>query len=305
MLIRFAMKEFLSEKEYENLSKNTISAYQMLFDDFLSWTEKEGFSRVTELTTRVIKNYLTLCKTEKGNNPTSLNTKRRQFRAWFNFLVQEDIVESNPTDPIKRAKEDIRIKTFTDEEVKEILSHLRRTKRREDTLFAVRNYTIFLTLIGTGLRASECTGLKWSDIDLINRTLKVFGKNRKEQLVPLSEVLVKELAFWREYCLSHFNGELSQYVFVNQGNKQFTVNGLKCWFKRLAQIMDFPETRCSAHSCRHYFAKSWITSGGDISTLSKVLRHTSIKTTEKYLQFWGNEVSEDNDKFNPLNKINI
>jgi len=69
--------------------------------------------------------------------------------------------------------------------------------------------------------------------------------------------------------------------------------------------MDFPETRCSAHSCRHYFAKSWIQNGGDISRLAKILRHSSIKTTEKYLHFWGNEVADDNDKFNPLNKLNI
>ncbi|PGT76184.1 tyrosine-type recombinase/integrase [Bacillus sp. AFS040349] len=302
MLIRFAMKEFLSEKEYENLSKNTLKAYQMLFDDFLSWCEREDLSRITDVTSRALKNYLSLCKTEKGNNPTSLNTKRRQFRAFFNFLVQEDIIQENPTDSIKRVKEDIRIKTFTDDEVKEILSHLRRTKRREDTYFAVRNYTMFLTLIGTGLRASELTSLKWSAVDLHNRSIKVFGKMRREESVPLSEPLVKELAYWKEYCLSQF-GELSPHVFPNQKNQALTVNALKCWFKRLAQVMDFEETRCSAHSCRHYFAKTWIQNGGDISTLSKVLRHTSIKTTEKYLQFWGNEVAEDNDKFNPLTKL--
>jgi integrase/recombinase XerD len=304
MLIRDSVKEFLTEKEYENLSKNTLKAYEMLFDDFLNWCEKQGFSRVSDLTTRAIKSYLAFCKTEKGNNPTSLNTKRRQFRAFFNFLVREGIIEENPTDSINRVKEDIRIKTFTDEEVKEILSYLRRIKHRENSFYAVRNYTIFLTLIGTGLRASELTSLKWSDVDLVNQSIKVFGKMRKEESVPLSTSLSKELAYWKEYCLKEF-GELSQSVFVTQQNKPLTVNGLKCWFKRLAKVMDFPETRCSAHSCRHYFAKSWIQSGGDISTLSKVLRHTSIKTTEKYLHFWGNEVAEDNEIYNPLNKLSI
>lgn len=304
MFIQRAYEEFISEKEYENLSKNTINGYQMLFDDFMSWTEKQGLSQVQDLDTRVIKNYLYLCKTKKGNNPTSLNTKRKQFRAFFNYLIQEDIIEINPTEHIKRVKEDIRIKTFTDEEVKEILSHLRRLKRRENTILSIRNHTVFLTLIGTGLRASECTGLKWSSVDLINRSIKVFGKNRIEQTVPISESLVKELSYWKEYCLSQF-AELSPWVFVTQQNKQFTVNGLKCWFKRLAQLMDFSETRCSAHSCRHYFAKKWIQSGGDISTLSKVLRHTSIKTTEKYLQFWGNEVADDYDKYNPLKELSL
>lgn len=302
--MRFAYKEFMSEKEFEGLTQNTIKGYEMLFSDFLSWTEREGITNVKEISPRMLKKYLARCKTEKGNNATSINTKRKQFRAFFNFLVEEGLLEVNPTDQIKRVKEDIRIKTFSDSEVKEILSYLRRMQRREQTFFAVRNYTIFLTLIGTGLRASELTSLTWSSVDLNNMALKVFGKMRKEEVVPLSDKLAKELAYWKEYCERKF-GDLSQSVFVTQQNKPLTVNGLKCWFKSLAKKMDFPETRCSAHSCRHYFAKSWITNGGDVSTLAKVLRHSSIKTTEKYLHFFGNEVSEHHEKYNPLSKMTL
>ncbi|BBN98040.1 hypothetical protein St703_07450 [Sporolactobacillus terrae] len=71
----------------------------------------------------------------------------------------------------------------------------------------------------------------------------------------------------------------------------------------MSEHMDFPQTRCSAHTCRHYFAKKWIQAGGDISTLAKMLRHTIVKTTERYLHFYGNEVAEDNDKFNPLSDL--
>lgn len=302
MLIRFAMKEFLSEKEFENLSQNTLKGYKMLFDDFEKYCEGNGLERVEDLTSRALKGYLNYCKNEKGNNPTSINTKRKQFRAFFNFLVTEGILEDNPTDNIKKVREDIRIKTFTDDEVKAILSHLRRTKRKEDSFYAVRNYCIFLTLIGTGLRASELTSLSWNNVDLKNRTIRVFGKMRREEAVPLSERLCEELRYWETYCIQTF-GKRPQSVFVNVSGEGLTVNGLKLWFKRMAKKMDFPETRCSAHSCRHYFAKTWIQNGGDISTLARVLRHSSIKTTEKYLQFWGNEVAEDNDKFNPLNKL--
>jgi len=296
------MKEFLSEKEFENLSENTLKGYKMLFEDFEKHCEGNGLERIDDLTSRALKGYLNVCKNEKGNNPTSINTKRKQFRAFFNFLQSEGIINENPTDNIKRVREDIRIKTFTDDEVKQILSNLRRVKRKEDSFYAIRNYTIFLTLIGTGLRASELTSLTWNNVDLKNRSLKVFGKMRREEPVPLSERLCDELRYWETYCTQTF-GKRPHSVFVNSSGKGLTVNGLKCWFKRLAQKMDFPETRCSAHSCRHYFAKTWIQNGGDISTLAKVLRHTSIKTTEKYLQFWGNEVAEDNDKFNPLNKL--
>lgn len=302
MLLKFAFEEFLSEKEFENLSKNTIEGYKMLFSDFLSWAEENGIERVEDVSSRHLKAYLNMCKTEKGNNPTSINTKRKQFRAFFNFLVSEGILDENPTDNVKRVREDIRINTFSDEEVQQIITYLRRTKRREDTFYAVRNYTIFMTLIGTGMRVGELVSLKWHNVDFQHRTIKVFGKMRREEFIPLSERLCDELRYWEGYCTRHF-GKTPQSVFMSLSGAPLTVNGVKCWFKRLAKKMNFPETRCSAHSCRHYFAKKWIQNGGDISTLARVLRHSSIKTTERYLQFWGNEVAEDNDRYNPLNNL--
>ena len=302
MLLRFAYEEFINEKEFENLTGHTMSAYQFLFSDFLSWCETKGYERVEELNSRALKSYLTHCKTERGNNPTSLNTKRKQFRTFFNFLHEEGIIDTNPTDAVKKVREDVRINTFTDNEVKQILSHLRRSRRKEDSFHAVRNYTVFLALIGTGVRVSELTSIKWSSVDLQKKTLGVFGKMRREEYIPLSESLIKELTYWRDYCEKNFS-ELSSHVFVNKQNEPLTPNAIKCFFKRLAKRMDFTETRCSPHSCRHYFAKTWIQNGGDISTLARVLRHSSIKTTEKYLHFWGNEVADDNEKYNPLSNI--
>lgn len=304
MLLQRAYREFILEKEFENLAPSTLKSYELLFNDFLSWAEEENITNVEHVTSKVLKRYLVRCQTVKGNNPTSINTKRKLFRAFFNFMKEEGHLDENPTDSVKKVREEIRIKTFSDNEVKEILKHLRRVQRRERSFFSVRNYIIFLTLIGTGLRASELTSLKWKDVDLKNMTLRVFGKMKRDEIVPIDEKLSKELAYWRDYCKERF-GELSSSVFVNQKNNAITVNALKCWFKRLAKEMSFPETRCSAHSCRHYFAKVWIQNGGDISTLAKVLRHSSIKTTEKYLHFFGNEVSEHHEKFNPLKKLSI
>lgn len=304
MLIRMAVKEFLSEKEFENISKSTLRSYEIFFNGFLGWCEENELERIDQLTTRTLKGYLHYMKMERDNNPTSVNTKRKRLKTFFNFLIAEGLAEENPADGIKKLREDIRIKTFSDQEVNEILSHLRRMRRREDGFYSIRNYAMFLTLIGTGLRVGELCSLRWSSIDLQKRTFVVFGKMRRDEQVPLSDRLVSELGYLRDYYRQHF-GEIPESVFVNRRGEPLTENGVKCWFKRLAKQMSFPETRCSAHSCRHYFAKTWIQNGGDISTLAKILRHTSIKTTEKYLHFWGNEVADDNDKYNPLNKINF
>ncbi|MFP3339597.1 site-specific integrase, partial [Micrococcus sp. SIMBA_131] len=89
------------------------------------------------------------------------------------------------------------------------------------------------------------------------------------------EKLAGELAYWQIWCKNNFS-DLSPYVFVSQNNKPISSNAIKCVFKRLAKVMNFPETRCSPHSCRHYFAKKYIQNGGDIVSLARILRHTNI-----------------------------
>lgn len=304
MLIRFAFKEFISDKELEGLRETTLSGYKMLFNDFLSWTEEEGITHVKEITPRILKSYLSHCKNARGNSPTSLNTKKKLFNTFFNFLITEELLESNPTTQIKKVKEDIRIKSFTDEEIKQILSHLRRNKRRENDLHSIRNYTIFIVLLGTGLRVGELASLKWHDINFHNGSLKVFGKGREEQLVPMTEKVAHEFAYWKSYCENKF-GTLSSHVFINQKNKPLTVNAVKSFFQRLSSVMEFEEARVSAHTLRHTFARKFIENGGDVSVLSKILRHSSISTTERYLNFFSNKLSEDNERFNPLNDLRI
>ncbi len=134
--------------------------------------------------------------------------------------------------------------------------------------------------------------------------MKVFGKAIREANVPLANRLLRELALWKTYCEKKFN-KTSPHAFVSQTNKLLTVNAGKCFFKRLAQAVGFPEARCSAHSCRYYYAKTYIQAGGDIVSLARILRHTSIKTTERYLHFFGNELAEQNEKFNPLNNLRL
>ncbi|WP_129727954.1 tyrosine-type recombinase/integrase [Ectobacillus funiculus] len=301
MLVRFLIEEFIAEKRYENVTEHSIKTSEYNYKHLEGFLVAQGIEQVNDITPRVAKRYMMYCK-ENGDKPTTLNSRLKRIKALFNWAVKEKIIEENPFTEVKKVREDARIHTFTDEEVKEIISYLRRKKRREDTFYAVRNYTAFLTLIGTGIRLGELVNLRWEDINFETGQMKVFGKARKEANVPIASSLLRELSLWRVYCEEKFN-KLSSNVFVNKTNQSLTDNAIKCFFKRLSQAMEFPETRCSAHSCRHYYAKTYIQSGGDIVSLARILRHTSIKTTERYLHMFSNELKENNEKFNPLNKL--
>ncbi|RDY72555.1 integrase, partial [Halobacillus trueperi] len=215
MLIRFAYKEFYSDKELEGLRKTTLESYELLFTDFMRWTEENELEHVSDITPRVLKSYLSYCKNERGNNPTSLNTKVKLFNVFFGFLVSEELLEDNPAKHIKKFKEDIRIQSFSDQEIKQMLSWLRRNRRRENDLHAVRNYSIVVTLLGTGLRVGELVSLRWSDIHLESGYMTVFGKTRRQETIPMTEKVAKELSYLKGFYESKFE-KLSPYVFVNQ-----------------------------------------------------------------------------------------
>lgn len=193
---------------------------------------------------------------------------------------------------------------FSDEQIREMLSYYRRLKSRDKSFYAYRDSTIIVTLLGTGMRLGELINLKWSDVDFQNRSIIVFGKLKTQTSIPMAEKLYIELLEYYAYCKKEF-GNIPIYVFVNRSGKQLTVDAVKNIFKRLKEKMNFTNVRCCAYDFRHTFAHRFLTNGGDVFTLQKLLRHSSIAMTQRYLAIWGTALHERNEMFNPLNNFHI
>lgn len=84
-----------------------------------------------------------------------------------------------------------------------------------------------------------------------------------------------------------------------------TANAVQNVFKRLAKIMNFKDVRLTAHTFRHSFCQRCIQSGMSTFAVQKLMRHSSIKMTEKYAAMWGNDLRDQNDKYNPLNNLEV
>lgn len=306
MLLKFAIQDFMDDREYKNLSKNTIETYRIFLKDFQSYCTTLSIINLFEVTSATIKSYLLNCSRENGNNPTTRNTKLRTLKTFFNYLEQSEVITSakHPTKKMAYAKEDVKIEVFTDAHIGQMLGYLRRIKQRERTFHAYRNYVIIVFLLGSGCRLGETVNLRWNDIDMSNGIITVWGKKRELSSIPITDKLIKELAEYRLFCEQNF-GKVGEYVFVTDLNTPLSPNSVKCMFKKLKTILDFKDVRLSCHTFRHTFAHRMCMNGCDVFTLQKMLRHSEIEMTSRYISMWGTALKEQNDKYNPLNTINF
>ena len=302
MLIKFCCQDFLDERELMNVTQYTLTNYRSFFKGWLEWLRENNIQDIEDVSTNTLRQYLLYCKNELGNGSSTINTKVKNLKAFFNHLIENEFIEHNPCLKLKKQKTDERIEVFNDFHIRMMLRYLRRIKRADHEFTAYRNTVVIKILLGTGIRLGEMQGLKWSDVN--NTYLTVFGKNRKQETVPLTKKVYEELIDWKKYQQKYFDSDID-YVFVDRSGLQLSYEACKGIFKGLQSALEFKDVRLSAHTFRHTYAQRYILAGGDVFSLQKILRHSSISMTEKYISMWGSALHEQNEKFNPLNNMDI
>lgn len=303
MLLKFAFQDFIEDRKFRNTTKVNIQNYKVLLGEFVVYCQEKEVMNVEDIDTGHVKKYLMFCK-NKGNSAGTINTKLQRIRAFLNYMVEEGMVKENVAKKVKRQKEDVKINVFNDVQIQQMLGYYRGLKRREKSYFAYRGYMLIITFLGTGIRRTEIINLKWSDVDLDNLTISVFGKSRTKELIFITEKLEKELSAYILFCKRHFT-EVSTYVFVNRDNTQMTQNSIMLVFQNLQRKMNFTDVRVSPHTFRHTYCHRLATSGMSAFAIQKMMRHQNISVTMRYVAMWGNELKEQNDKHNPLNNLDL
>lgn len=303
MLLKFAYQDFLDDRKFKNTTKTNIKNYEMLLGKFIDYAIENQVVNVGDLTYSHVRQYLLNCQ-EKGDKPSTINTKLLRIRAFLNYMVECEVIKNNPAKKVKMQKDDVKIDVFSDEQIRLMLNFYRRIKQREKTYVAYRDYMVIVSILGTGIRRGEIINLQWSDVDFVNKSISVFGKSRRKETIPITDKLAKELAGYQTFCKQYW-GNMSDYVFVKRDNKQLTENALMLVFQYLQKKMNFKDIRVSAHTFRHTFCHRLAMSGMSAFAIQKLMRHQNIAVTMRYVAMWGNELREQNDKFNPLNSLDI
>lgn len=251
MLLKFAYQDFLDDRRFKNTTQTNIKNYEMLLGKFIDYCIESQVINVEDITYSQVRQYLQNCQ-DKGDKASTINTKLLRIRAFLNYMVECEVIKSNPAKKVKRQKEDVKIDVFSDDQIRQMLNFYRRVKQREKSYVAYRDYMMIVTILGTGIRRGEIINLQWSDIDFVNKSISVFGKTRRKETIPITDKLSKELAGYQSFCKQYW-GNISDYVFVKRDNKQLTENALMLVFQYLQKKMNFKDVSVSAHTFRHTF----------------------------------------------------
>jgi integrase/recombinase XerD len=294
---RSAIKGFQAYLKLEkSLSDNSIEAYSRDIEKLYQFSDLQVVKLKPELITLTdLRGFINWIN-ELGMIPSSQARILSGIKAFYKYLLMEDIIKSDPSELLESPK--IRRKlpdTLSYEEINKIIAALDLSKPE-----GMRNKAILETLYGSGLRVSELTELKLSNLYLDIEFIKVTGKGNKERLVPIGSEAIKALKIWIENVRVHNpikRGE-EDYVFLNRRGTRLSRQIIFLTIKGLAEIIGLKK-KISPHTFRHSFATHLVEGGADLRAVQQMLGHESITTTEIYTHLDREYLKSTINQFHP------
>ncbi len=280
MLLKDAAKEFEFNCKCRKLSDKTIKNYSKLISYLLNYLRDKHQILTLEDTRPVyIKGYLIELQ-EKGKKPQYINDQLKAFKVLFRYLYEEGYTDTILTERIKNVKQPKTIiQTFTSREIKDMVSFY-----NGHTYIEMRNKLILMVFFDTGIRLSELINLKISQVK--DDYILIHGKGDKERVVPKSPMLNKWLFKYMSVRESYFEyRHVPENVFLSRNGRVLTSEAIHSIVKVAGKSVGVnPDIRISPHTCRHTFAQMQLKNGLDLYSLCRLMGHSNISITQRYLE---------------------
>jgi len=291
-----ALKDYqLYLKIERGLSKNSISNYSFDIKKLINYLYENNITATpVAITKETIQQFIyTIAKTV---NPRSQSRLISGLKGFFNYLVFESYRETNPLDTIDSPKIGRKLPdTLSENEINQLIKAIDLSKPQGE-----RNRAILELLYGCGLRVSELTHLKISDLFFEEGFIKVTGKGDKQRFVPIIDATQKYINIYRKEIRNHQNiqNEFKDTLFLNRRGKQLTRAMIFTIIKQLAIKINL-EKIISPHTFRHSFATHLLENGADLRAIQLMLGHESITTTEIYMHVDKSHLKNTLNTFHP------
>ena len=283
--------KYLDYLQFERkLSLNTLKSYTNDLKDFDIYFGNE----IRDLSFTDIKKYLLSLKNDSARTVAHYLTVINSF---YDFLVNEGIIKENPCNNIQAPKLPKKLPNFlTEEEIDKLLD--------VDlvTMYDYRNKAMLELLYATGLRITELINLKINDVDLHNCFVRVFGKGKKERIVPISDVAINYLNIYiMEYRNLILGSVVSDYLFISNAKTNISRQAFFKIIKKQCKLRGI-EKEVSPHVLRHSFATHLLKHGADLRVIQELLGHEDISTTQIYAHLVNEKLKNDYE-YHPRNKM--
>ena len=262
-----------------NYSPNTVKAYLNDVGTLTAFLAKEDLGSLFLLTDRIARFYLSTL--HEHYDPKSIQRKLSSIRSMYKLLVDEYLIDNNPFWNLTPPKAKKPLPKFVyEEEMADFLGRI-----DTSTPNGIRNASMFELLYGCGLRVSEITNIKITDIDFFNKTILVHGKGNKDRYLPVHDLAIEKLKTYLKEVRPLFRSRTSS---IDKSDLYLNFKGGRLTDRGVRDILDkeldrqATNKKMSPHAFRHSFATHLLNNGADLRTVQELLGHKSLATTQIY-----------------------
>jgi integrase/recombinase XerD len=274
----------------KNLTQTTLKCYAERLAYLLEYASKIG-TPLEKLSQRDIQTYL-MSIMDKVSAAT-VNGRIRVFKVFYKHLINEGLIKTNPMQNIKLVRAERKIKpVLTPEEIGRVLGSFNRK-----FFYGARNYCMVLLTYDSMVRLNELLTIRLSDVDLNAKLIKVYGKGRKERHVPFSDRTATVLHTYLIRFRKSASGDL---LFPMKNGKQITQRRAHRIFSLAGEKVGI---YIHPHLVRHSSASQFIRMGGNPSVLQKILGHSSLLVTQRYIHLSNDDMNQAYKQFSPATQL--
>ena len=278
--IVYEFLDYIMEKNYSDYTETNYEIDLFKYEEYL----KSHNLNYKTVKYKDISNFIIFLKESKYKS-TSINRIISSLKSFYLFLEKKKIIKNNPFALVKSVKTEKRLPNyFKYDEFNMMLESI------EDNTLGIRNRLILELLLATGMRVSELSNLKITDIDINTKEIRVFGKGKKERIVYFGEYSLNALKNYLEKSRNILlDGKTSDYLLINNNGGKLTDRGVRLIIDNIVKKSAI-KSKVSPHTFRHTFASLMLNEGCDIKSVQELLGHASLSTTGIYTHLTNEEV---------------
>lgn len=270
----------------QNASDHTQRGYANDLRGYLLWAHRAGVDALNP-THRQLRRYLSELDKARYSR-TTVNRHLSSLRGFFRWLVVTGRIDTSPADALHGLKEDSTLPhRISAVDMAKVLSvwgpaNLNGTPR-EQSVVDMRNQAILEFLYACGARVSEASGLLLSQVDLAQRQVRIYGKGRKERIVPIHDIAIESMCRYLRQARPQLMADHapSESFFVSTRGNPMSADAIRKMFKETLHRAGIDQDY-TPHDMRHTFASDLLEGGADLRSVQEMLGHSSLSTTQVY-----------------------